>query len=131
MTETQFPQMPDPGIYPPGGVFPGEIRPSRDPAKIAADEVFRRQESTDRNSQAEEISVTQKELAEAVEKLNNLADGINSRLKFGLYGDTDQLYVQVIDRQSNRTVKVLPPEKLLELRNKLQNAVGVILDEIF
>lgn len=69
-------------------------------------------------------------LQRALDKLNRLAESFNQQLKFGLYEGTDQLYVQVLDRGSNRIIKVMPPEEFLKLHARLQKAVGVVLDEI-
>lgn len=64
-----------------------------------------------------------------VEAINKLMSGLNNRLEFGLFQDTDQLYVKVVDRRNGQVVKVLPPEDFLELSQKIADAVGLILDE--
>lgn len=64
-----------------------------------------------------------------IENLNKIMEGIGGRLEFGFYEDTEQFYVQLVDRKQGKVVKMMPPEYLLELKSRIQNAVGLILDE--
>lgn len=73
--------------------------------------------------------VSLEEAKEEVEQINKIMEGLGNRLEFGLFEDTDQFYVQIIDRWVNQVVKVMPPERLLELRSRIGDAVGMILDE--
>jgi flagellar protein FlaG len=61
--------------------------------------------------------------------MNKLMTGLGHRLEFGVFEDTDQLFVKVVDRRSNKVVKVLPPEDFLQLRQKIADAVGLLLDD--
>ena len=64
-----------------------------------------------------------------LEDLNRIMDGLGSRMQFSVYQDTDQFYVQLVDRASNEVLKVMPAEHILELRARIGEAVGVFLDE--
>lgn len=77
----------------------------------------------------EESRPDRETLRETIEKLNRIAEGMGHRLAFGLYDVTDEFYSKVIDRRTNKIVKLLPPKEILELHRKLQEALGVILDE--
>ena len=63
-----------------------------------------------------------------LEDLNRIMDGLGSRMQFSVYQDTDQFYVQLVDRASNEVLKVMPAEHILELRARIGEAVGVFLD---
>ena len=71
----------------------------------------------------------EKSLVDEVQSLNKLLRGINSRLQFDVYEETDQLFVQIVDRQSNKVLRTMPPEALLELKSKINEAIGVVVDE--
>ncbi len=63
-----------------------------------------------------------------LEMLNKLMDGLGHRLEFGLFPATDEFFVKVVDRSSNRVVKVIPQEELLRLSQKLTESLGLFLD---
>ncbi len=79
--------------------------------------------------QEAETPLTRKDAESLVADMNQVLQGVNQRLKFGLYGETDQFYVQVIDRASNSTVKTLPARELLDLRDRIHQEVGLLVDE--
>lgn len=72
---------------------------------------------------------SREELEKQVEKLNKTAKGLDHRLAFDVYEGTDEFYAKVIDRRTNKVLKLLPMEGILELHRKLQEAVGAIVDE--
>ncbi len=79
--------------------------------------------------QEAETPLTREDAESLVEDMNQVLEGVNRRLKFGLYGETEQFYVQVIDRASNSTVKMLPARELLDLRDRIFQQVGMLVDE--
>jgi uncharacterized FlaG/YvyC family protein len=72
---------------------------------------------------------SQSELSQVVDQLNHVMDRLNTRLRFGIYDGTEQLYVQVYDARTREVLKTIPPEKLLALRIRLRQAIGLLLDE--
>lgn len=89
--------------------------PARETAPVAKEKEIDFQNPQDREKQ--------------LEQLNRIMQDLGTRLEFGLYEDSGQFYVQMIDRSKNRVVKMMPPEWLLDLRSKIRDAVGLILDE--
>lgn len=78
----------------------------------------------------EEAKVSQESIREAVEELNQVMRGISSRLDFEIYDATDDLFVRVIDRRTNQVIRQMPPQELLDVRARIADAVGLILDEV-
>ena len=77
-----------------------------------------------------ESSLLKREEAEReIEKLNEELKSFNTRLKFGLFAETDQFFVEIVDQQTNEVIKVVPALHLLELRARLQEGFGLLLDE--
>lgn len=64
-----------------------------------------------------------------LEALNSSLAARSLDLRFGVYNDTHQLYVQVVSIARGEVLKTLPMEKLLRLRETLETAMGLFLDE--
>lgn len=54
---------------------------------------------------------------------------INFQLSFTYHKETEQLVVEVIDPESGKVVRQIPPEELLDLAVKLQEMIGLFLDK--
>lgn len=68
--------------------------------------------------------------AEAIADIMNKAAKLYDRqLRFDVYEDTDRVYVQIIDENTREVIKQIPPEEMLELSAKIQEMVGIMLDE--
>ena len=80
----------------------------------------------------EPVEVPVREDAEReLDRLNKILEGVGSRLKFDLYGEgaAKQFFVKVVDRESNTVLKMMPSEEVLNLRSRIRDAVGLLLDE--
>lgn len=64
-----------------------------------------------------------------LERMNRFAESLNLGLRFGIYEDSEQLYVQLINRRTMSVVKTIPQEELLALRVKLEQLAGMLVDE--
>jgi uncharacterized FlaG/YvyC family protein len=112
------------------GVKPIDLRPFTPPPEMT--EPTPRPEVEVRRppeKEKEKESVKLEEINRDIESLNKLMEGLGNRLEFGLYNDTDRMFVKVVDREANRVVKMLPSEDFLELKQKISTAVGLIIDE--
>jgi len=76
-----------------------------------------------------QIRLTREDSEYLAEIMNKMARMFNSQLSFEVYEETNQLYVQFIDRETREVIKQIPPEELLELSAKIQEMVGLILDK--
>ena len=70
------------------------------------------------------------DFSENVESLRQVMRGINGRLDFDLIEGSSQLYVQVVDRGTNEVIRTMPPQELLDLKRRIDEAVGAIVDEL-
>jgi flagellar protein FlaG len=120
-------QVPPPTVRAPKVRLPEDRHPFEVPEELQREV----RKAPDANSATEKAlrKLNRPEAEREVERLNKVMEGLGSRLDFGLWEGTDELFVKVVDRNSNNVLKVLPPEKLLELHAKLERALGVILDE--
>jgi flagellar protein FlaG len=74
-----------------------------------------------------EAEKTEENIAVIQEKM----EAMGSNLKFSLKADstTDDIVVQVTDRQSGEVVRQIPAEEVLEIRAKLDDLVGLLFDQ--
>ena len=66
---------------------------------------------------------------QAVENLRRAGDLFNKRLDFRIDEATNRIVVKVIDTRTDKVIKEIPPEQLLHLAAKIQEMVGLLVDE--
>lgn len=66
---------------------------------------------------------------EVVESLNNLMDMVNRRMEFAVHKETGRLMVKVVDKDTQKVIKTIPPEEFLDLVARIDEMVGLFLDE--
>lgn len=66
---------------------------------------------------------------EAIEKLRHAGEIFNKRLDFHIDEETHRVVVKVVDTTTDKVIKEIPPEQLLQLVSKIQEMIGVLFDE--
>ncbi|MEC9488402.1 MAG: flagellar protein FlaG [Halanaerobium sp.] len=89
---------------------------------------------SDEKEQAERKNgLSNKKLSEAIEKkvedLNDIVDLLGRGIKFKLHKKTDFLMTQIIDVKTREVLKEMPPEEMLDLIARIEEMVGIIIDE--
>ncbi|MDR1627017.1 MAG: flagellar protein FlaG [Spirochaetia bacterium] len=67
---------------------------------------------------------------QTVREIEEFSTFLNRRLKYSVNPDTDQVIVKVIDRETDKVIKVLPPEALQRLHSRMKETIGLLFDEI-
>ncbi len=82
------------------------------------------------NSEADSTGIGSQEIAqEATEKLEKTLEEIqHNRLEFSIHEETGRTVIKVIDQQTGKVIKQLPPEEVLDLAAKLEEMSGVLFD---
>ncbi|MDR1894816.1 MAG: flagellar protein FlaG [Spirochaetales bacterium] len=88
-------------------------------AASEADEKIREKLATDSEVDAEKY----------LQDILNLTEYFNRKLKFSIDRELNKVIVKVVDSQTNRVIKEIPPEELLRLYSSLKRAIGVLVDE--
>jgi len=70
------------------------------------------------------------EVERYLQDIINYTEVFNKRLKFSINEDLDQVVVKVIDSQTNKVIKEIPPEVLQRLHVRIREAIGLLIDEI-
>ncbi|MDR0784528.1 MAG: flagellar protein FlaG [Treponema sp.] len=64
------------------------------------------------------------------EELDRISFTLNTKLKFSIDRESHEILVKVIDPETDKVIKILPPEELRRLHYKIKEAVGIIFDEL-
>jgi flagellar protein FlaG len=61
--------------------------------------------------------------------LERVSLAFNRRLQFVVDHESNEVLVKVIDPETDKVIKVLPPEELQRLHDKLKETIGYLFDE--
>jgi flagellar protein FlaG len=64
-----------------------------------------------------------------VEDLERIIQALNRRLKFEVDHQSHEVIVKVIDAETDKVIKVLPPEELQRLHDAIKKTIGFLFDE--
>jgi flagellar protein FlaG len=62
--------------------------------------------------------------------LEQISLAFNRRLQFVVDHQSHEITVKVIDPETDKVIKVLPPEELQRLHTKIKETIGFLFDEI-
>ncbi len=68
-------------------------------------------------------------LLPALEKLRKTAPIFDFRFHFLIHEGTKRIMVQIIDQETGKILNEIPPEKILDLVARIQELVGLLVDE--
>jgi flagellar protein FlaG len=74
------------------------------------------------NSEAKKYTI-------AATDLEKVSLVFNKRLQFVVDHQSQEVLVKVIDKETDKVIKVLPPEELQRLHNKLRETIGYLFDQ--
>ncbi len=66
----------------------------------------------------------------AIADLEKISSTLNNKLRFSVDHETNEIIVKVIDPDTEKVVKILPPEELRWAHGKIKEALGVLFDEL-
>lgn len=79
------------------------------------------------NEQTANDKVSNEQLKKAVEELNKKIG--NSEAVFGVHEDTNRVTIKIIDKDTKKVLKELPPEKTLDMIARVWEMAGILIDE--
>ena len=65
----------------------------------------------------------------AIRDIEQFSNFLNRRLKYTVSHETNQVIVKVIDGETDKVIKVLPPEELQRLHNRIRETLGLLFDQ--
>ncbi len=112
-------------------VAPQTVAPAIDPvAKAEKVKILqvKEEQKTEKSNQGESLST--EETKQITEDLNDYMSDLQTNLRFSLYEKLDhQVVVEIKNRQTDELIKQIPSEEILELRVKMEELTGMLLDE--
>ncbi|TYT76285.1 flagellar protein FlaG [Desulfobotulus mexicanus] len=69
------------------------------------------------------------DLEKATKDLNKYMDELKTSLGFTIHDETNELLVNIINRDTKEIIKQIPPEELVAIREKMAELAGILLDE--
>jgi len=76
------------------------------------------------------ITVKPQEIHSTTEDLRRITTFFNRKLQFVVDHHSNEVIVKVIDKETDKVIKELPPEELQRLHKKLKEAIGLLFDEM-
>lgn len=80
--------------------------------------------------EAAEAAQSRADVERYLSDIVNYAQFFNKRLRFSINEELDQVVVKVIDSQTDKVIKEIPPEVLQRLHVRIREAIGLLIDEI-
>jgi len=62
--------------------------------------------------------------------LQHISLVFNSRLKFVIDHESNEILIKVIDNETDKVIKVLPPEELQRLHSSIRETIGFLFDRM-
>jgi flagellar protein FlaG len=59
----------------------------------------------------------------------NMTSAFNKRLKFYINREIDQVVVKVVDRETDKVIKEIPPAELQRLHARIKETLGILFDQ--
>ncbi|MDR1443719.1 MAG: flagellar protein FlaG [Treponema sp.] len=70
-----------------------------------------------------------RELYDITKNLEQIGLSFNRRLQFVVDHKSNEISIKVIDRATDKVIKVLPPEELQRLHSRIEETIGFLFDE--
>ncbi len=83
--------------------------------------------SSPQNQQKENQQPSKEQLKDAVAQMNKKME--NSEAIFGIHEGTNRITIKIVDRDTKKVIKELPPEKTLDMIAKVWEMAGILVDE--
>ena len=62
--------------------------------------------------------------------LERISLAFNRRMKFVIDQDSREIIIKVIDNETDKVIKVLPPEELQRLHSRIRETIGFLFDRM-
>ena len=79
------------------------------------------------NPQKDQPSASAEAVKKAVDEMNKKM--ANSVAQFGIHEETNHITIKIVDKETKKVIKELPPEKTLDMIAKVWEMAGLLVDE--
>lgn len=68
-------------------------------------------------------------MEDAIDKMNKTIQIFNKRIKLSFHEESKRVVIKVIDIQTDKVIKEIPPKEALNFISKLHESIGVLMDK--
>ncbi|WP_284643289.1 flagellar protein FlaG [Paenibacillus silviterrae] len=79
--------------------------------------------------QGEKIGISDEVLIKAIEKAVKAVQGPTTSLQLSIHEETKQVMVKVVEKDTGRLIREVPPEKTLDFIASMWKTIGILVDE--
>jgi flagellar protein FlaG len=83
----------------------------------------------DQNSHAEDVKLSSEELQRIIQEIKRKLDYLNRYLKIDIDQDLEIPVVKIFEKDTNRLIRQIPPDHLLQIMKRIDQMLGVFLNE--
>ncbi len=76
-----------------------------------------------------ETSASEQHIKSEISKANNKLRYHNTKCEFGYHEETRRVTIKVLDKDTEEVIREIPPEKTLEMIEKMWELAGFLVDE--
>ena len=77
----------------------------------------------------ENLNTAQLDIHQVAADIEQVSQTFNRKLQFVVDHKSQEVIVKVIDKNTDKVIKVLPPEELQRLHRKLKETIGLLFNE--
>lgn len=81
------------------------------------------------NTESQFKEINEKKLKSVIEDTNKKLTNTRTRCEFSVHEETNRISIKVIDKDTDEVIKEIPPEKSLEMIEKVWEIAGLLVDE--
>ena len=92
-------------------------------------------ENSDKGLPVQDLSVrnekaaTKEQIKNDLEKINASPSVMNHSIRFSIDESTSELVVKIVDKNTDKILKQIPPEEVLTLKERIQEMRGLLVEE--
>ncbi len=80
-------------------------------------------------STAETTDSTDKHIMQdSIDKMNKTVQIFNKRIKLSIHEESRRVVIKIIDTQTDKVIKEIPPKEVLNFISKLHESIGALID---
>lgn len=76
----------------------------------------------------EEMDAFKEQISEELQKLNDRLTNKNINLEFKMHERTHRIYVEMVDKTTDKVVKEIPSKKMLDMIGRIWDEMGIAVD---
>lgn len=83
---------------------------------------------TGKSAEDKEKMATERQILKAIEHVKNSQNG-QTRCEFSYHDEINRVSIKVINRETDEVIREIPPEKSLEMVEKMWELAGILIDQ--